>query len=557
MPKPRPPYEVAPGVWWLGSSNSQEFLQVNTYLLVQKGKAILFDPGPVPCFREVFGAAGEVVERDRLVCIVLSHQDPDVCASLPLWEEQGFRGDLVAHWRTGLLLPSYALRSNIINIYKDETGRIEGFPALDFLVAPYLHAPGTILAHDRASGSLFSGDLFGALGTNLSLEADEHYLSRMVAFHEQYMPSSAMLKAAIEDIRSLGCQRILPQHGSILEGTAVSRAIDSLGTAECGKLDVETAQRENRKNQEIDRLRDDWLKIQEDLISLKENALKDGLTGLWKREYLDEYIPIFMEKYPAGALACLRLDHMREYNSEFGYAAGDEAIAAFAALVLEEKGSDILLFRDTGPSVDILIPDADKARDELVRLQARVRESRSFLKKREASAALVSIAEASDPREIASILATRLRLLDGMGPGSISASALLENSERAGVLLIVEPDHHFALFLQRHFRALHYQVQIASSGSEALRLARSLIPKVIVSELNVPQYDGPDIRRILVEEEGLSKLPFLLMSGIKSESDVKRAQNLGILHYLKKPLMLGELEGLVEALWEGADEQQS
>lgn len=456
-----------------------------------------------------------------------------------------------------MLLPSYGLHSNIINIYKDEQGRLDGFPALDFLVAPYLHAPGTILAHDRQSGSLFSGDLFGALGTSLELIADQGCLARMVSFHEQYMPSSAMLKAAIEDIRALGCERILPQHGSVLDGDMVSRAIDALGAAKCGKLDQETAQRENRKSQEIDSLRSDWLKMQEDLISLQESALKDSLTGLWKREYLDEHLPLFMEKHPEGALACLRLDRMREYNSEFGYSAGDEAIASFSSLIMKEKSSDILIFRDAGPSVDILLPNANSAREEIVQLQARVRDSRAFLKKREASAALVTVAEATDPRELARLLATRLRLLDGMGSGSISASARLENNEKAGVLLIVEPDHHFALFLQRHFRTLHYQVQVASTGTEALRLARSLLPKLIVSELNVPQYDGPDIRRLLVEEDGLTQLPFLLMSGIKSESDVKRAQNLGILHYLKKPVMLAELEGLVGALWEGANGYQS
>ncbi len=98
---------------------------------------------------------------------------------------------------------------------------------LDFIHSPYLHAPGAIMTYDRQSKTLFSGDLFGGVDINWSLFADDSYFPQMDTFHQRYMPSNAILRPCMEKLAGMDIERIVPQHGSILEGEQVAAAIRS------------------------------------------------------------------------------------------------------------------------------------------------------------------------------------------------------------------------------------------------------------------------------------------------------------------------------------------
>jgi flavorubredoxin len=56
----------------------------------------------------------------------------------------------------------------------------------------------------------------------------------MTSFHQAYMPANKHLKQAMQRFEKLKIDRILPQHGSVIEGPQVQQAIDFLKELPCG-----------------------------------------------------------------------------------------------------------------------------------------------------------------------------------------------------------------------------------------------------------------------------------------------------------------------------------
>lgn len=228
---------VTKDIHWVGFYDKQAQLHCNPYLLIDGEDVVLFDPGSIPHFPIVMRKVIDLVNPSDITVVVASHQDPDVCANLPVLEDVIDRTDLkiVAHTNTIRLINHYGLRSNLYAVDENDfkltlkTGRV-----LEFLFTPYLHSPGAIVTYDRNTRSLFTSDIFGAISKNWSLFASGDYLHAMKAFHQVYMPSNRILKPCMQRLAQLEIDRILPQHGSILEGDQIQAAIDYLMALPCG-----------------------------------------------------------------------------------------------------------------------------------------------------------------------------------------------------------------------------------------------------------------------------------------------------------------------------------
>ncbi len=224
---------------WVGFYDKEANLHCNPYLLIDDNDIVLFDSGSVPHFPVVMRKIIDLVKPEEISVIVCSHQDPDVCGSLAVVEDVINNRDLkiVAHNNSIRLIRHYGLRSDFYAVDEHnlkltlKSGRV-----LEFLFTPYLHSPGAIVTYDHKTKSLFSGDIFGAVSKDWHLFASDcdNYLSPMDIFHQLYMPSNRILKAFLERLEKYEIDRILPQHGSVLEGENVHTAIEHLKNIPCG-----------------------------------------------------------------------------------------------------------------------------------------------------------------------------------------------------------------------------------------------------------------------------------------------------------------------------------
>lgn len=234
------PIAVTKDIYWVGTHDPAAQLHCNPYLLLDEDEAVLFDPGSIPDFPVVMRKVIDLVRPAEISCVVASHQDPDVCGNLAIVEDVIERADLrvVAHSRTVRLIRHLGLRSELwaCDEHKNElvlkSGRV-----LKFLPTPYLHAPGAIVTYDTQTRSLFTSDLFGGLtlaSQKWTLFARGDFLPTLTPWHQEYMPSGGLLRHCMERLESLAIDRILPQHGSILEGGQVKMAIEHLKNLRCG-----------------------------------------------------------------------------------------------------------------------------------------------------------------------------------------------------------------------------------------------------------------------------------------------------------------------------------
>jgi two-component system KDP operon response regulator KdpE len=105
-------------------------------------------------------------------------------------------------------------------------------------------------------------------------------------------------------------------------------------------------------------------------------------------------------------------------------------------------------------------------------------------------------------------------------------------------VLVVDDDPRILKTLEINLRARDFEVVLARSGEEALKLAARHHPDVVVLDLGLPGMDGRDVVRGL---RGWTSVPIVVLSGRATEAAKVEALDLGADDYLTKPFGMDEL----------------
>ena len=112
-------------------------------------------------------------------------------------------------------------------------------------------------------------------------------------------------------------------------------------------------------------------------LRLQRLAVTDVLTGAFNREFLQQRLPVEIEKAIAGdsalSLAMLDVDHFKTVNDRHGHDVGDEVLAEVAVRLRGAIRADDLLVRYGGEEFLIVLPRADAERALEVAERMRVR----------------------------------------------------------------------------------------------------------------------------------------------------------------------------------------
>lgn len=93
----------------------------------------------------------------------------------------------------------------------------------------------------------------------------------------------------------------------------------------------------------------------------------------------------------------------------------------------------------------------------------------------------------------------------------------------------------------------------AENGSDALMIAKSSPPDLIISDALMPVMDGFQLLRVIKQQPKLCTIPFVFYSATyKEEQDVRLAMSLGANAYLFKPMKLDELWEQIEDILDKA-----
>jgi len=112
-------------------------------------------------------------------------------------------------------------------------------------------------------------------------------------------------------------------------------------------------------------------------------------------------------------------------------------------------------------------------------------------------------------------------------------------------VLIVEDAPDAAELAIAVMRAAGFETNSASTGAEALGMARSLDPDVVLLDLGLPDVDGVDLCR---ELRSFSDAYIVMLTARDDEVDKVLGLKLGADDYVTKPYSARELQARIEAL---------
>jgi CheY-like chemotaxis protein len=116
-------------------------------------------------------------------------------------------------------------------------------------------------------------------------------------------------------------------------------------------------------------------------------------------------------------------------------------------------------------------------------------------------------------------------------------------------VLVVENDRVSRELAERVLDKGGYDVVVASDGEEALEIAPSISPDLILMDVGLPGIDGIEVAQILHQDRRTAEIPVLVWSALVTSSEVDRAWNAGCVAYLTKPVGARELLESIDAVF--------
>ena len=106
------------------------------------------------------------------------------------------------------------------------------------------------------------------------------------------------------------------------------------------------------------------------------------------------------------------------------------------------------------------------------------------------------------------------------------------------LILIVEDDNHIKNLISTTLKVNKYSYLLATSGNEAIMLAVSHKPDIILLDLGLPDMDGVEIIKNIRE---WSNIPIIVISARSDDKDKIDALDFGADDYITKPFSVEEL----------------
>jgi CheY-like chemotaxis protein len=124
----------------------------------------------------------------------------------------------------------------------------------------------------------------------------------------------------------------------------------------------------------------------------------------------------------------------------------------------------------------------------------------------------------------------------------------MQSQEQIATVLLVEDTEDNRFMMRRLLEMSGYRVVEATNGEEAVRLAQSERPDLILMDLSLPVIDGLAATRAIRKLDGLGKVPIVAVSAHDTSDFQADALEAGCDSYITKPIDFSQLELLISRL---------
>ncbi len=115
-------------------------------------------------------------------------------------------------------------------------------------------------------------------------------------------------------------------------------------------------------------------------------------------------------------------------------------------------------------------------------------------------------------------------------------------------ILIVDDEKEVCEVIQDRLRSLGYETRYVLNGLEALDAVKKERLDLILLDILMPGMDGYEVSKRLINHEGVSTIPIIMLTALNSQRDKLKALTMGIDDYVTKPFDFDELVARIEAV---------
>jgi len=126
----------------------------------------------------------------------------------------------------------------------------------------------------------------------------------------------------------------------------------------------------------------------------------------------------------------------------------------------------------------------------------------------------------------------------------------MKESNKSLTVLLVEDTEDNRFMMRRLLEMTGYRVIEAMNGEEAVELARSESPELILMDLSLPIIDGLAATRLIRQLPNFEETPIIAVSAHDTADFQLEALHAGCDSYITKPIDFNELEQLITQLLE-------
>jgi CheY-like chemotaxis protein len=133
--------------------------------------------------------------------------------------------------------------------------------------------------------------------------------------------------------------------------------------------------------------------------------------------------------------------------------------------------------------------------------------------------------------QVVPVLASRREILE-----AISVHYLKSSPEGGDAILVVEDSLPVATVIQMALVKEGYKVLLATDGLEALKIAISERPQLIITDSVMPRMDGYGLLRAIKANPMTAEIPVIMLTSKASTEDEQKALEFGFSDFIPKPV---------------------
>lgn len=276
-----------------------------------------------------------------------------------------------------------------------------------------------------------------------------------------------------------------------------------------------------------------------------EKLYRDALTGAYNRRFYEDEVKNRTE--PAG-VAVIDVDDFKLYNDTYGHHVGDRALVAAAGVIRRNIRKTDLLIRYGGDEFLLILKDVSRRvlYQKLHQIQEKMRETVfSNEVKIPLSVSIGGVLTGKDNVEDAVRRADKMMYFaknrkntvtiegdtehaepdEGMGGGNIKEQILIVDDSEMNRELLSEMLHNDLRILE------------ARNGRECINMLEQYGTGIslVLLDIVMPEVDGFGVLSYMNANRWIDDIPVIMISSETSESQIRRAYDMGASDYVSRP----------------------